>query len=117
MTRVKKAVNAIKRRRSILKKTKGYRFDRSRKERAAREAIYHSATYSFDHRRDKKGDFRRLWNIRINAATRKYGISYSSFMHTLKEKGSAVNRKMLSEIAKDDPEAFERIIKQTNSVK
>lgn len=111
MTRVKKAVNAIKRRRSILKKTKGYRFDRSRKERAAREAISHSATYSFDHRKDKKGDFRRLWNIRINAAVRKHGYSYSSFINALKIKNTPINRKMLSEIAREHPESFERIVK------
>ena len=115
MTRVKKGVNAIKHRRSILKKTKGYRFDRSRKERAAREAVFHSATYSFDHRRDKKGDFRRLWNIRINAAVRKYGLSYSTFIKKLSDNNIAVNRKMLSTMAKENPEAFERLVSQVSS--
>ncbi len=115
MTRVKKGLNAIKQRRSILNKTKGYRFDRSRKERAAREAVYHSATYSFDHRRDKKGDFRRLWNIRINASVRKYDLSYSTFIKKLTDKKIGINRKMLSSIAKENPNAFERIIKEISS--
>lgn len=115
MTRVKKSINAIKSRRSILKKTKGYRFDRSRKKRAAREAISHGAVYSFDHRRDKKGDFRRLWNIRINAAVRKHDLSYSGFIHSLAERNIIVNRKMLSEIAKEEPKAFERIVKHVTS--
>ncbi|MGM0629113.1 MAG: 50S ribosomal protein L20 [Patescibacteria group bacterium] len=111
MTRVKKANHAIKKRRSLLKKTKGYRFDRSRKERAAREALHHSATYSFDHRRDKKGDFRRLWNIRINGSVREHGFSYSSFINALKKKNISLNRKMLSEIAREHPESFNRIMK------
>ncbi len=115
MTRVKKGKNAIKSRRSILEKTKGYRFDRSRKKRAAREAVFHSAVQSFNHRRDKKGDFRRLWNIRINAAVRKYDFSYSKFIHTLAEKNIQINRKMLSMIAKENPESFERLIKTVSS--
>lgn len=115
MTRVKKSVNALKSRRSILKKTKGYRFDRSRKERAAREAVFHSATHSFNHRRDKKGDFRRIWNIRINAAVREYDFSYSTFIKALKDRKISVNRKMLSEIARENPESFERLIKQVAS--
>ena len=115
MTRVKKGVNALKARRSILKKTKGYRFDRSRKERAAREAVFHSATYSFDHRRDKKGDFRRLWNIRINAEVRKHGLSYSSLIGSLKKRNILLNRKVLSEIARENPDSFDRIVKSLSS--
>lgn len=115
MTRVKKGVNAIKHRRTILKKTKGYRFDRSKKERAAQEAISHSATHSFNHRRDKKGDFRRLWNIRINAAVRKYGLSYSTFIKKLSDNNIAINRKILSTIAKENPQTFERIVNHISS--
>ena len=99
MTRVKKGLNAIKKRRSILSKTKGYRFDRSKKKRAGREAMFHSAVHSFDHRRDKKCDFRRLWNIRINATVREHGLSYSAFIDALKKNNITINRKMLSKMA------------------
>ena len=113
MSRVKKSVHALKKRRTLLKKTKGYRFDRSTKERAAREALHHSATYSFDHRKDRKGDFRRLWNVRINAAVRPFDLSYSAFMGALAKKNIAVNRKMLATLAADEPETFKRFVEQT----
>ena len=74
MTRVKKGVNALKSRRNILRQVKGYRFARSKKERAANEAIVHAGSYAFAHRRDKKNDFRKLWNVRINAALRPLGF-------------------------------------------
>ncbi len=110
MTRVKKGTHALKHRRKVLKMTKGYRFDRSRKERAANEAIKHSAKFSFAHRRDKKNDFRKLWNVRINAALKEVGISYSAFIGLLKKNKIEINRKMLSEIAKSNPESFKRIV-------
>lgn len=100
---------AAKRRRNILDATKGYRFDRSTKKRAAREAIYHAQLHAFDHRRDKKGDFRRLWISRINAAVRAQGMSYSAFIKTLADKGVAIDRKCLALLAKDRPAAFERL--------
>ena len=112
MSRVKKAVNALKFRRTLLKKTKGYRHARSKKERAAWEAYVHAGKYAFAHRRDKKNDFRRLWNIRINAAVRPHGFSYSRFMSAFKKKGIVLNRKMLSEIAAQNPESFARIVSQ-----
>ena len=80
MTRVKKAVHALKNRRNTLRQTKGFRFRRSTNERAANEALAHAGAYSFAHRRDKKGDFRRLWNVRINAGLRPLGFSYSKFI-------------------------------------
>ena len=86
MSRVKKGVNALKTRRNILKQVKGYRFGRSTKERQAYEAIYHAGSYSFAHRKDKKGDFRKLWQIKINAFVRNYDLSYSKFMGSLKKK-------------------------------
>lgn len=113
MTRVKKGVNAIKNRRNILRKVKGYRFGRSTKERQANEAIFHAGTYSFAHRKDKKGDFRRLWNVRMNAALKEFGISYSKFIPALKKKNITLDRKILSELAALHPETFKQIVEAT----
>jgi large subunit ribosomal protein L20 len=110
MTRVKKAVHALKNRRSVLKATKGYRHARSRKERAATEAIMHAGAYAFAHRRDKKGDFRRLWNVKINAGLRPLGFSYSKFMGAAKKKGLALDRKSLAHLAEFKPEAFKKVV-------
>ena len=112
MARVKRGTTSLKTRRNVLRQVKGYRFGRSTKERQAREAIAHAGNHAFNHRRDKKGDFRRLWNIRINAAVRNFDTSYSKFIDMLKKKEIGLNRKMLSEIAKDHPESFERIVKK-----
>lgn len=110
MARVKKGVNALKTRRNILSQVKGYRFGRSKKEKQAYEAISHAGSYAFAHRRDKKGDMRRLWNVRLNSVLRAMDLSYSKFMGTLKSKNIALNRKMLSEIAGNLPETFKRIV-------
>lgn len=112
MVRVKRGTTKAKRRRNVLKQVKGYRLGRSKKERQAKEAIAHAGMYAFAHRRRKKGDFRRLWTVRINAASRVYGISYSALMKKLKDKGILLNRKTLSEIAKDNSESFKRIIEK-----
>ena len=112
MSRVKKATNALKFRRTLLRKTKGYRHARSKKERAAWEAYVHAGKYSFAHRKDKKADFRTLWNIRINAAVRPYGLSYSRFIHALKLKSIKLDRKILAGLAKDEPKTLERIVAQ-----
>lgn len=101
---------AAKRRRNILGAVKGYRFNRSTKKRTAREAIYHAQLHAFDHRKDKKGDFRSMWITRINAAVRAHGLSYSGFVKLLKEKGIEVDRKILATLAKDRPAVFERIV-------
>jgi len=114
MARVKRGTTSLKTRRNVLKQAKGYRFGRSKKERQAREAIAHAGTHAFDHRRDRKGDFRRLWNIRINAAVRPLQFSYSTFIDALKKKEVGLNRKMLSEIAQEHPETFERIVKKVS---
>ena len=119
MTRVKKGVNALKTRKNILRKVKGYRYGRSTKERQANEAIFHAGTYSFAHRKDKKGDFRRLWNVRLSAALKQNGLSYSQFIPLLKKKNVALNRKTLAEVALKHPEVLKKIIetlKQTDSV-
>jgi large subunit ribosomal protein L20 len=110
MARVKKGLNALKTRRNILKQVKGYRFGRSKKEKQAYEAISHAGTYAFAHRRDKKGDMRKLWNIRLNSVLRQSGLSYSKFMGGLKKSKISLNRKVISEIAFSNPESLSRII-------
>ena len=109
MTRVKKAVNALKNRRSVLKQAKGFRFRRSKTERAATDALAHAGAYAFAHRRDKKGDFRRLWNVKINAALRPLGFTYSKWIGAAKKKGIALDRKALAHLAEFKPETFKRI--------
>ena len=113
MSRVKKGVNALKTRRNILSQVKGYRFRRSKNERNAYEAISHAGAYAFAHRRDKKGDFRRLWNVRINAALRNIDpkYSYSKFIGNLKKAKIAIDRKSLSILALEHPKSFEAIVR------
>ena len=116
MVRVKRGKTALKRRKELLSKTKGYLNARSKKERAAREAFLHAGKNAFAHRRRKKGDFRRLWNIRIGAGLEQTSdISYSSFIHYLKKNNIHLNRKMLSEIAQDDIDTFKKIVDAVSS--
>lgn len=110
MTRVKKGVNALKSRKNTLRKVKGYRFGRSTKEKQATEAIFHAGTYAFAHRRDKKGDFRRLWNVRISSLSKEAGISYSKLMGGLKKQNIEIDRKSLATLAQKNPETFKRIL-------
>jgi len=110
MVRVKRGTTSLKTRRNVLKRVKGYNFGRSKKERQAREAIAHAGNHAFAHRRDKKNVFRRLWNVRINAALRPLGLSYSRFIDTLNKKNIALDRKVLSQIAQESPETFSRIV-------
>lgn len=122
MARVKGGVTSLKRRKNILEMTKGYRFGRSTKKRQAREAIFHAGKYAFAHRKDKKNDFRRLWNVRINAGLDTMGamaqtgkpLSYSRLINALKKADIVVNRKMLALLAEKKPEAFARIIKKVS---
>jgi len=111
MSRVKRGVIKNKRRKNVLSQTKGYRFGRSTKEAQAKEAIAHAGAYSFAHRKDKKADARKLWTVRINAAIRPFNMSYSKFIDALKKKSIALDRKILSDLAKSNPETFERIVK------
>ena len=117
MTRVKRGKIALKRRRKILRQTKGFRWQRKSKERAAKEALLHAGVHAFHDRRKKKRNFRALWNIKINAAVRqladKPGLSYSKFIHGLKKSGIALNRKMLAELAEKHPEVFKKIVLET----
>jgi large subunit ribosomal protein L20 len=110
MTRVKKAVNALKTRRNVLKQVKGYRFRRGTNEKAALEAIFHAGSYAFAHRRDKKNDFRKLWNVQINAASRAGNMPYSKFINALKKNKIALDRKILANFAENHPETFSRIL-------
>lgn len=112
MARVKKGVNALKHRRNILKQVKGYRFRRSTNEAAANEAMMHAGAYAFAHRRDKKGDRRNVWIIKINAALDAKGISYSKFMGAVKKKGIIVDRKILADLAENNSLTFDRFVSQ-----
>ncbi len=104
--RIKRGVNAVKKRRKILKLAKGYWGGRSKRYRVAREAVMKAQLYSYFGRKAKKRDFRSLWIARINAACRMNGISYSKFMFGLKNAGIDLNRKVLAEIAVSDEKAF-----------
>lgn len=112
MTRVKRGTTSLKHRKNILRKAKGYRFGRSKKESQAKEALLHAGVYAFAHRRKKKGDFRQLWNVKINAAAREQGVSYSKFMDALKKKNIGLNRKILADLAEHNPEIFKRVMRE-----
>ncbi|MBP6904783.1 MAG: 50S ribosomal protein L20 [Candidatus Pacebacteria bacterium] len=114
MTRVKRGTIANKRRKNVLSMTKGYRFGRSTKEAQAKEAIFHAGTYAFAHRRDKKGEARRVWQVRINASVRALGGTYSTFMDKMKKAGIIVDRKILSELALSRPASFKRVFDKVN---
>ncbi|MBI4136279.1 MAG: 50S ribosomal protein L20 [Candidatus Vogelbacteria bacterium] len=111
MPRVKRGTTSLKRRRKILRAAKGFRFGRSKKERQAREALLHAGAYALAHRRDKKGDFRRLWQIKINAACRPLGLSYSRFINQLKKHRIELDRKILADLAEHHPTVFAQIVK------
>ena len=106
MARVKRAVNAHKKRKVVLERASGYRGQRSRLYRKAKEQMLHSMTYSYRDRRARKGDFRSLWIQRINAAARADGMTYNRFIQGLKAANIEVDRKMLADLAVTDPAAF-----------
>ncbi|HKG36142.1 MAG TPA: 50S ribosomal protein L20 [Solirubrobacterales bacterium] len=108
MSRVKRSVNARKKRRKVLKEAKGYYGRKHSSYRFAKEQVQRSGMYAYRDRRNRKRDFRRLWIIRINAAARREGLSYSELMHGLRLAGVEVNRKMLADVAVNDPDAFRR---------
>lgn len=110
MARVKRGTTSLKTRKNVLKQVKGYNFGRSTKERQAREAIAHAGNHAFAHRRRRKGDFRRLWTVKLNAALRPLGTTYSKFIDTLTKKNVSLDRKVLSTIAHEQPETFKRIV-------
>src|SRR5881397_1116318 len=110
MARVKRAVHAHKKRREILEAAKGYYGARHKRVRVAKEQLLHSGAYAYRDRRDRKGQFRRLWITRIGAAARQHGMSYSTFIHGLKEAGIELDRKILADIAVHDPQAFAQLV-------
>src|SRR5213593_3056964 len=110
MARVKRAVNAHKKRRVVLERASGYRGQRSRLYRKAKEQVLHSMSYSYRDRRARKGDFRSLWIQRINAAARANGITYNRFIQGLKAAGVEVDRKMLADLAVHDEAAFAALV-------
>lgn len=110
MARVKRAVNARKKHRSVLEKAKGYYGNKSRSYRAANEQVMHSGQYAFRDRRARKGEFRRLWIQRINAACRQNDMSYSRFIAGLNAAGIEVDRKILADMAVHDAESFTRLV-------
>lgn len=110
MARVKRSVNGRKSRKATLKKAKGYYGNKSRSYRAANEQVMHSGNYAFRDRRARKGEMRRLWVQRINAACRQHGTTYSKFIHGLKAAGIEVDRKVLADLAVSDPDAFKALV-------
>jgi large subunit ribosomal protein L20 len=109
VSRVKRSVHARKKRRATLERTKGFRGQAKSSYKRAKEALIKADTYAYRDRRNKKRDFRRLWIVRINAAARQEGMSYSQFMHGLKLAEIEVDRKVLADIAVRDPETFRRL--------
>jgi large subunit ribosomal protein L20 len=115
VARVKRAVNAHKKRRVVLERASGYRGQRSRLYRKAKEQMLHSMTYSYRDRKKRKGDFRQLWIQRINAAARQNGMTYNRFIQGLKASGVEVDRKVLADLAVTDPTAFSALVELARS--
>ena len=114
MARVKRSVHSKKRRRATLEKAKGYYGNKSRSVRAANEQVMHSGNYAYRDRRARKGEFRKLWIQRINAACRVNGTTYSRFIAGLKHAGVEVDRKVLADLAVNDAEAFASLVETAN---
>jgi len=110
MVRVKRGSVARKKRKKVLKRAKGFRGSLRTLYTRAKQAVFHAQKYATADRRTRKSDFRKLWNIRINAAVRKHGLSYSKFINGLKKANIAINRKMLADLAVADSNAFSRIV-------
>ena len=110
MARVKRSVNAQKKRRETLERASGYRGQRSRLYRKAKEQVTHSLVYSYRDRKAKKGEFRKLWIQRINAAVRAEGLTYNRFIQGIKAAGVEVDRKILADLAVNDPAAFSALV-------
>jgi len=115
VARVKRAVNAHKKRRVVLERASGYRGQRSRLYRKAKEQVTHSLVYAYRDRKARKGDFRSLWIQRINAAARQHGMTYNRFVQGLKAAGVELDRKVLAEIAVTDTAAFGRLVEVARS--
>jgi large subunit ribosomal protein L20 len=112
MPRVKRGTIANKKRKKVLKATKGFRWGRKSKERAAKEALLHSLSRAFKGRKEKKRTFRNLWTVKINAAVREHGMTYGKFINALKKKNILLDRKILADLAQNEPEAFKKIVEE-----
>ena len=110
MSRIKRGVTAHRRHKRILNLTKGHKASRHSLFRRANESMLHALSYAFRHRRERKGDMRRLWIVRVNAAARAEGMTYGDFMHGLKLAGVDINRKQLADMAVREPEAFSALV-------
>lgn len=115
MTRVKRGKIATKKRKKILKYTKGFRWSRKSKERAAKEALLHAWTHAFRGRKQKKRDYRALWNVQINAGVRNMGLTYSKLISGLKKANIILDRKILADLAKNEQKVFEKIVEKIKS--
>ena len=114
MVRVKRGKTAHKKREKLLKYTKGFNWGRKSKERAAKEALLHAWSHAYDDRKKKKRDNRGLWQVKINAASRESGISYSKLINQLKKKNININRKMLAELAENYSNIFKAIVDEAS---
>jgi len=112
MTRVKRGTMAHKRRKKVIKQAKGYKWGRKSKYKLAKDAVKHALTHSYVDRKKKKRDFRRLWQIKINAASRKLGVTYSKFINGLKKANIEIDRKILAHLAEKQPEIFKKILEK-----
>jgi len=110
LPRVKRGVTAHRRHKKVLALTKGHRATRHSLIKRARESMLHALDYAYAHRRERKGDMRRLWILRVSAASRSQGLTYGQFMSGLKKAGVEINRKMLADMAVKEPEAFAELV-------
>ncbi|MCL4399741.1 50S ribosomal protein L20 [Patescibacteria group bacterium] len=116
MPRVKRGVTAHKKRERLLKKSKGYRWDRKSKERAAKEALLHGLSRKFKGRKEKKRVYRTLWQTQINAGSRLNGVKYSEFINLLKKENIKLDRKVLADLAANEPEAFKKLVDSVKKI-
>lgn len=117
MARVKGGTTTKRKHKKVLKLAKGYWQSRSKQIKKAKEAVLHAGAYSYAGRKDKKGDFRRLWIIRLNAAVREHGLTYSQFINLLKKKNVELDRKVLSQLAVEHPQMFDKVVEQVKPSK
>jgi len=115
MTRIKRGILHTKKRRKLWKYAKGFKWGRKTKRRAIKEALLHAWTHAYAGRKEKKRNFRQLWNIQINAACRERGLSYSRFIDGLKKHKVELDRKILADIAQNEPEIFTKIIEMAKT--
>ena len=112
MVRVKRGKTANKRRKKVLKETKGFRWGRKSKYKLAKDALHHALLHSYKDRKRKKREFRRLWQVQINAACRSFGLVYNKFIHGLKEKNIQLDRKVLAQLARGHIQTFKKVVEK-----